>query len=508
MAAAEQGAQDFVVSEPVAIGIAGGRLRIAFMHPDMARFYGPAWQMPIGAGEEDGEEQIVVLAQATSDHQIHLFPTAAEYREILNSIPADSPVMFPGEDITDLHAYEAFGTRMSESLLLSMGYFTDEELERRRADGFPLPPPSRRVGSNMRRPFALVGNAIASLRTLREGNLGKKVQGSLGRERFTGVRIVTTGNIPKGGFSSSSAVTLATKNALNSLYQLGIPPDLLVHLACQAEYGTGVRAGSLDQATEQKGRAGEGALISSNPRDNYRIIGTHAVPTERFRIIFPYSVERDREAWRWSWGSYAELPGDGPPTAAEMRKLTGKAAEIAAILTKLPLHTDFFKEIESDLVETGHLSDERRSWVHRVLSEVPLLVRRPELHERLGDNRDWYVEELIHTNLIGRRAAEKMPPIPQSARYSLAGAILYCVAAQGHGDIAEEVGVPLRALLAYLFGEVTKNFHLIRNPDQWISCVTASQRGDCCYCILIPAAIAQQRRDGVGVGVGTVCYRT
>ena len=27
---------------------------------------------------------------------------------------------------------------------------------------------------------------------------------------------------------------------------LEITPDLLVHLACQAEYGTGVRAGSLD----------------------------------------------------------------------------------------------------------------------------------------------------------------------------------------------------------------------------------------------------------------------
>ena len=63
---------------------------------------------------------------------------------------------------------------------------------------------------------------------------------------------------------------------------------------------TGVRAGSLDQATEQKGRAGQGTLISSNPRDNYRIIGTYPVPADRFQIVFPYSVERDRTAWRWS----------------------------------------------------------------------------------------------------------------------------------------------------------------------------------------------------------------
>jgi bifunctional UDP-N-acetylglucosamine pyrophosphorylase/glucosamine-1-phosphate N-acetyltransferase len=46
---------------PVAIGVSGGRLRIAFMHPDMGRFFGPAWQMPIGAGSAGGGEQIVVL---------------------------------------------------------------------------------------------------------------------------------------------------------------------------------------------------------------------------------------------------------------------------------------------------------------------------------------------------------------------------------------------------------------------------------------------------------------
>ena len=71
---------------------------------------------------------------------------------------------------------------------------------------------------------------------------------------------------------------------MNLLFELGIGSDLLVQLACQAEYGTGVRAGALDQATEQKGRASQGALISSNPRENYRIIGTYAVPTDRFRV--------------------------------------------------------------------------------------------------------------------------------------------------------------------------------------------------------------------------------
>src|ERR1019366_4890102 len=108
----------FDAGAPVGIGISGGRLRIAFMHPDMVRFFGPAWQMPIGAGDAGGEEQIVVLVQGASDRRIHLFPMNPQYRESINSIPSDDEVMYPGESISDLHTYEQFGTHMSESLLL------------------------------------------------------------------------------------------------------------------------------------------------------------------------------------------------------------------------------------------------------------------------------------------------------------------------------------------------------------------------------------------------------
>ncbi|MGH7944461.1 MAG: NTP transferase domain-containing protein, partial [Opitutaceae bacterium] len=234
--AAAQEKLGFKADQPAALGISGGRFRIAFMHPDMGRFFGPAWQMPIGAGDPAGDEQIVLLTQSAGDQQIHLFPTNPRFRENVNSVTTDTSLMYPGEEISDWNTYEEFGTRMSESLLLALGYFTDEELQRRRERGHPLPPVTLWVTSNMRRPFSLVGNAIASLRTLRKGRLGAEVQLHLGRDGFQGLRIVTTGNVPKGGFSSSSAVTVATKNAINALFGLGIPPDLLVHLACQAEY--------------------------------------------------------------------------------------------------------------------------------------------------------------------------------------------------------------------------------------------------------------------------------
>ena len=450
----------FEPDRPVAIGISGGRLRIAFMHPDMVRFCGPAWQMPIGAGDAEGGEQITILAQSAADRRIHLFPMNPQYRETINFISADDEVMYPGEEISDLHRYEQFGTHMSESLLLSLGYFTDEEVEARRRKALPLPPPSLWVSSNMRRPFALVGNAIASLRTLRSGNLGAKVQEHLGRENFRGLRLVSTGNIPQGGFSSSSAVTVAAKNAINALFDLGIPADLLVHLACQAEYGTGVRAGSLDQATEQKGRAGQGTLISSNPRDNYRIIGAYPVPAGRFQIIFPYSVERDRAAWRWSFGSYAENAGSGALSTGETRKMTGKAAEIAAVLVRLPLDTDFFKVIEEDLASDGLLSLENRAWICSILRRLPLAGTQDELRKCVAGNRDWYAEQFREAREAGQAA--------DAALDSLFA---------GWRDPSEK-GVPLRAMVAYLFGEVAKNFYLIHHPEEWIEYVTLSERGD------------------------------
>jgi hypothetical protein len=463
----------FKPHRPVAIGICGGRVRIAFMHPDMARFFGPAWQMPIGAAGPGGREQVTMLAQAADDGRVHLLPTSFKYRERIDSIP-DSAQMYP-EQISGWHEYEQFGTRMSESVLLSLGYFSDEEVEKRRGNGQPLPPPALWVSNSMRRPFALVQNAIASLRTLSSGEHGDRIRRHLGRDTFRGLHLVSTGSIPEGGFSSSSAVTVATQNAINALWDIGLEHDSLVQLACQAEYGTGVRAGSLDQATEQKGRFNEGALMSSNPRENYRVIATFPVPSDRFRIFFPYTVERDRAAWRWSCGTYGESSGSGPLTTGEIRKLTGKAAEAAAILIRLPLDTDFFQVIEQDLLQNGILNEANRRWICSVLLQVPLLISHSDLRDRLLENREWFAEQLIAVHGCDAEAAQRTASTTlDSLCTGWRDPILR------RGDLCE-AGVPLRAMLAYLFGEVAKNFYLLHHPDEWIECVTLSQRGDRCF---------------------------
>jgi hypothetical protein len=480
LAAADDDKLDFQADQPVGIGISGGRIRVAFMHPDMGRFFGPAWQMPFGARDATGREQIVILVQSSDDGKIHLHPLNPQFREKLNTVPADSECMYPGDDVADWYSYEGFGTRMAETLLLSLGYFTDDELRLRREKGLPLPPSSLWVANSMRRPFSLIGNAIASMRTLRAGNLGAKVQTFLGRDGFRGLRVLSTGNIPQGGFSSSSAVTVAVKNAINTLFELGIAPEMLVYLACQAEYGTGVRAGALDQATEQTGRPGQGTLISSNPRENYRIIGTYPVPADRFHVIFAYSVDRDQTAWEWSAGTYAAAREPGRLTTIEMRKMTGKASELAAILTRLPLETDFFQLLEADLVQAGELSRDTRAWVTARLNEIPLRATQETLREQLYACRQWYVEQLIDVHKLAAVSASEKADVTIDALF--AGWRDPTLRRQtSSGTVVEEVGIPLRAIVAYLFGEVAKNFYLIFHPDEWIEWVSRSQWGDRCF---------------------------
>ena len=465
--------------QPIAIGVSGGRLRIAFMHPDMERFFGPAWQMPIGAPDGGSREQVVVLMQSSSDQKLRLHPTNPAFQESVNAIDADAADMFPDPSINDIHRYEGFGTAMAQRILADLGYFTDQQLQSMRDRGEDLPPASRWVINNMRRPFSLVANALASIRTARKEASVDRVRATLSRENFSGLKVTSTGNIPRGGFSSSSAVTVAVQNGVNALFDLGLDADTLVDLACQAEYGTGVRAGALDQATEQKGSANQGALISSNPAENYRVIETFPVPADRFRVLFPFSVDRDHQAWRWSMGMYCETSGADRLTTLETRKMTGKAAEIAALLLRMPLGQDFFPEIQQELVEHGELTTSTALHVADRLQRTPLLISKADLEQELWQRRDWYVHQLMRRGCDAKTEAEQLSDA--TLRSLLSGWHNPLMTRSEDGKPVEEVGVPLRAMLGYLYGEVTKNCYLMHHPREWIACVTASQRGDCCY---------------------------
>ena len=257
---------------------------------------------------------------------------------------------------------------------------------------------------------------------------------------------------------------------------------LLVHLACQAEYGTGVRGGSLDQATEQKSVARQGALISSNPRDNFRLLSIYPVPTDRYHVIFPYTVDRDREAWQWSYGMYDESTNDPLPTTGEIRKLTGKAAEMAAILVRLPLDEDFFPHLETDLLHTGTLSPTTDRWVADKLHQLPLRISREALERRLHERRDWLIDQWrAKRHATAKEAANQVDATLTSLMEGWREPLLRRPSALAGFEL--EAGVPLRAIVAYLFAEVVKNARLLHHPEAWIETVRRSQGGDRCFAI-------------------------
>ena len=160
--------------------------------------------------------------------------------------------------------------------------------------------------------------------------------------------------------------------------------------------------------------------------------------------------------------------------------MTGKAAELGAILTSLPLEIDFFQEIERDLIETGLLTPSSGLWVNSVLQQLPSHITQEELRERLSAQRSWYIDQLANTSQLPRDVATGKAD--QTFESLLAGwrdpTTRRCTA---NGEIVDETGAPLRAMVGYLFGEVSKNCYLIHHPDEWIKLVTRSQLGDRCF---------------------------
>src|SRR5690606_1520145 len=115
-----------------------------------------------------------------------------------------------------------------------------------------------------------------------------------------------------------------------------------------------------------------------------------------------------------------------------------------------PIRTTFFQQIEEDLVDGGELSEQSRASIAAMLLQLPLLATQQELQKLIEPNRDWYIEQLVAQEQIthsaaGDKADELIASLfagwrdPQLRRQST------------QGEVIEETGVPLRAIVAYLF---------------------------------------------------------
>jgi len=141
------------------------------------------------------------------------------------------------------------------------------------------------------------------------------------------------------------------------------------------------------------------------------------------------------------------------------------------------------------------LSRESRSWICSVLRQLPLLIKQEALRQRVRANHDWYVEQLseahgLDSTTASRKANATLMSLfagwrdPTQRRTTTSGTVV------------EEEGVPLRAMVAYLFGEVAKCFNLVHHPDRWIEYVTWSQLGDRCVDILPDRLPAREAMEG------------
>jgi hypothetical protein len=112
-------------------------------------------------------------------------------------------------------------------------------------------------------------------------------------------------------------VTVATKNAINALFELGCIAGPAGALACGG-YGTGVRAARSISNRQRAARA-----VRSYPRTRGTTTGSSGLSGagRPFQIIFPYSMERDR-ARGAGLGRLCRTAGSGPLTTSEARKMT------------------------------------------------------------------------------------------------------------------------------------------------------------------------------------------
>ena len=138
---------------------------------------------------------------------------------------------------------------------------------------------------------------------------------------------------------------------------------------------------------------------------------------------------------------------------------------------------DYFQHLEPDFVQQGVLSPEKLNWVYEVLRQLPLAITQDELRERLRENRSWYIRQLSDQQKLRTVVAtQKADATFESLLAGWRDPVLRR-AASGT-EVIEQCGAPLRAIVAYLFGEVAKNFYLIGHPDEWIQWTTRSQWGD------------------------------
>ncbi len=101
---------------------------------------------------------------------------------------------------------------------------------------------------------------------------------------LSGVAITIKSSLPFGeGMSSSSALTCGFLSILNAILDLGLTNEEIIQLASEAENGTGVEGGQMDQMTIMKSRKGCIGYIDFF-KGSFELIPCHLSPCQVFVI--------------------------------------------------------------------------------------------------------------------------------------------------------------------------------------------------------------------------------
>ena len=114
------------------------------------------------------------------------------------------------------------------------------------------------------------------------------------------------------------------------------------------------------------------------------------------------------------------------------------------------------------------------------LHQLPLRISREALERRLHERRDWLIDQWrAKRHATAKEAANQVDATLTSLMEGWREPLLRRPSALASFEL--EAGVPLRAIVAYLFAEVVKNARLLHHPEPWIETVRRSQGGDRCY---------------------------
>ncbi len=119
-----------------------------------------------------------------------------------------------------------------------------------------------------------------------------RLQAHLADYVLPGFNLTADGNVPVGsGLSSSSAVVVATMEALLHLNRYELPPEQFVELCGEAEWYVGTRGGSGDHAAMKFARRDSVVTMSFFP---FRVVGTTAFPAG-YRLLVCHSHQQAKK---------------------------------------------------------------------------------------------------------------------------------------------------------------------------------------------------------------------